>query len=125
MEDFIFPRVKVVSPENNFLGTKDYIDDKLVEKVTGIDFHIEVNEIPYFTFNIIGLPDIDSVGNINFAFTPQTVQEAVIVLRNELLKHGDLYDGFMASIRSAIKEMENKIYDKELSESILNRIIGE
>lgn len=125
MEQFIFPRVKVISPENNFLGTKAYIDDKQVEKVTGIDFHIDANEIPTFTFDTIGIPDIDTIGNINFNFTPETVQEAVIVLRNELMKHGDLYDGFLASIRSAIREMDDEMYDDELAKKILKRVIGE
>lgn len=125
MEQFIFPRVKVISPENEFHGTKVYIDDKQIKKVTGIDFHVGVNELPNFTFNTIGLPNIDSIGNINFAFTPETVQEAVIVLRNELLKHGDLYDGFLASVVSAIKDSEDGILVYDLAEHILKRIVGD
>ena len=31
---------------------------------------------------------------------PENVTEAVKILRNELLKHEDLYDGFTASITS-------------------------
>lgn len=32
------------------------------------------------------------------------IRDAVIALRNELLKHDSLYDGFSASIASALKE---------------------
>lgn len=70
---------------------------------------------------------------------PQYTRFAMIVLRNELLKHGDLYDGFLASMRSAIEDAEKwhmndwleTDYDKRkedldrLTECILKRIIGE
>lgn len=66
----------------------------------------------------------------------QTVQQAAITLRDELLKHGDVYDGFLASILSVLKPKEKYIGDGEfvirtenganyLTEEILNRIIGE
>lgn len=55
----------------------------------------------------------------------QFVGIATIILQNELLKHGDLYKGFLASIKSAIYETENQIVDVELSKNILKRIIGE
>ena len=48
-------------------------------------------------------------------------------LREELLKHGDLYDAFIASINSAIDDMiRNKCDSKtEPAEFILQRLIGE
>lgn len=58
-------------------------------------------------------------------FTPQTVNEAIKVLRKELLKHGDLYKGFYASILSVFKEMGPCVEEIELAENILKRIIGE
>lgn len=64
------------------------------------------------------------------------VQEAAVTLRDELLRHGDLYDGFRASILSVLKpkewyigangceiHAENGVH--YLAEEILNRIIGE
>ncbi len=61
-----------------------------------------------------------------------TIQQAVTVVRDELLKHGDLYAGFQASIDSALSEYQNEqeIMDdgynsKYLSERVLNRLIGE
>lgn len=66
---------------------------------------------------------------------PETLQEAVCIVRDELLKKGDLYDGFVASILSVLKPKEHYVGDGEfeisaeyganyLAEEILNRIIG-
>lgn len=84
-----------------------------------------VNEIPIFDFEMEGIPEIDMFGDIRFSFTPETVEEAVKVLRNELMKHGDFYNGFKASIITAIRESDNGIYESEMAENILERIIGE
>lgn len=66
----------------------------------------------------------------------QIVQQAAVTLRSELLKHGNVYDGFQASILSVLKPKERYIGNGEseinaeygayyLAEEILNRIIGE
>lgn len=67
-----------------------------------------------------------------FSESDRSIQHAVTVVRDELLKHGDLYDGFRASIGSALSEYQNEqeIMDdgynsKYLSERVLNRLIGE
>lgn len=64
------------------------------------------------------------------------VQEAAVTIRDELLKHQDVYDGFRASIFSVLKPRERYIGDGKceiyaesganyLAEEILKRIIGE
>jgi len=57
------------------------------------------------------------------------IRDAVIALRNELLKHDSLYDGFSASIASALKEhwccglpFEP---EEEVAKKILDYMIGE
>ena len=63
------------------------------------------------------------------------LQESIVTVRDELLKQGDLYDGFVASIFSVLKPKEHYIGDgeseihaeygaKHLAEEILNQIIG-
>lgn len=52
------------------------------------------------------------------------IQQAIIVLRNELSKHTDLYDAFHASIQSALEDVPCKL-SGEYAEHILKRIIGE
>lgn len=53
------------------------------------------------------------------------VRIATIILRDELLKHGDLYRAFSASIYSALKDISEDTDIDEMPEIILSRIIGE
>ena len=53
------------------------------------------------------------------------VQNACKILRDELLKHGDLYKAFSASIYSALKDISEDANIDEMPEIILSRIIGE
>lgn len=131
------PRVKVVNPGDDWLGTEYYINNQKIERVKSIDFRVAVDEMPTFTFETMGLPDIDMPGDIWFSFTTKTITEAVKVLRNELLKHGTLYAGFWKSIESAVKEntklygdgyneiMLDGISEFDFAGKILDRIIGE
>lgn len=123
-------RIKVINPKDNWCGTECYINDKKIDFVKSIDFRVAFDEVPTFVLETIGFPDIDMSGNIRFDFTPQTVDEAIKVLRNDLLKHGDLYKGFLASIKSALDDyghvschFEEK--NAEVACEILKRIVGE
>lgn len=122
------PRVKVVNPNQTWLGTEYYINNQKITRVQSVDFRVGVNEIPEFDFEMNGIPDIDMFGDIRFSFTPETVEEAVKVLRNELLKHTDFYNGFLASIESSVEEQKPSLpyrNSKSIAEEILKRIIGE
>lgn len=124
------PRVKVVNPNNSWMGTHYYINDKEIEKVKSVDFHVGVDEVPTFVFETLGIPNIEMGGNIRFDFTPKTIIESIAVLRNELLKHSDFYEAFIASIESSLREQDVQGLpfgdtQQEIAEKILNRIIGE
>lgn len=136
MEQNNLPKIKMANIGNDFLKTECYINNRKLERVRSAEFRVAVDEIPTFDFEVMGMPDIDVLADVRFSFTPKTVDEAVKVLRNELLKHGDLYNGFLASIQSAIKTLD---YEKrasggldisedeytEISKSILKFVIGE
>lgn len=131
------PRVKVVNPNGDWCGTKCYIDDKKIKNVKSVDFRVAVDETTHFTFETMGLPDIDMSGDIRFRFTPETVQQASAVLRNELMTRGGLYHIFLESMLSAL---DDKFWDsrdrngndldlgeedfKEAAVLMLNRLIG-
>ena len=53
------------------------------------------------------------------------VRIATIILRDELLKHEDLYRAFLASIYSALNDIPEGTWIDEMPEIILKRIIGE
>ena len=133
----VIPRVKVVNPNESWRGTECYIDGKKIPNVRSVDFRVAVDEVPQFTFETLGLPGIDMTGDIQFSFTPVTVQQAAVVLINELSKRGDLYNVFLASMRSAIDDNFWNTRDRcgndldigkddfnEAAELMLNRLIG-
>ena len=131
------PRVKVVNPNDGWMGTEYYIDGKKIERVKSVDFRVAVDEVPQFTFETMGLPDIDMSGDIRFKFTPETVQQASVVLRNELMTRGGLYHIFLGSMLSALDDSfwdsrDRNGNDLDLGEEdfkeaavlMLNRLIG-
>lgn len=64
------------------------------------------------------------------AWNSLTVNEAVAIVRDELLKHGELYDGFLASVKSALVDYQkdnSHILNADcgvLAREILKRIVG-
>ena len=130
-------RVKVVNPNEGWIGTEYYIDGKKIERVKSVDFRVAVDEVPMFTFETMGIPDIDMSGDIRFRFTPETVQQAVAVLQNELIANKDLRESFLASMLSALDDdfwnsratagdqLDLGEEDfKEAASLMLNRLIG-
>lgn len=76
-------------------------------------------------------------GDVRFRFAPETVRQASMVLRNELMTQGELYHVFLESMLSAL---DDKFWDsrdrngneldlgeedfKEAAVLMLNRLIG-
>lgn len=69
--------------------------------------------------------DFEEQAEVNFMNDPFTVQNACKILLDALQKHGELYDGFKASITSAIKDAPNYTPMEKFAERVLNRMIGE
>lgn len=106
-----------------------YIDGEYIPFCDGIcDEHDLDSKVENIKFN----PNKNAVEIIlaseNIDFSEYT-KFACIVLRNELLKHEELYDGFVSSIESSLKnygysglpfESEN-----DMAKKILNYVIGE
>lgn len=117
------PRVKVINQNGGWIGTECYIDEKKV-KVKSVDFRVAVDEIPVFTFETIGFPDIDMAGDVQFRFTPETVQQAAVVLQNEFKRNQESRKALIASIQSAIKDAPEESWSRDMAELIADRIIG-
>ena len=118
------PRVKVVNPNESWMGTECYIDGKKIPNVISIDFRVAVDEVPHFTFETLGLPEICMAGDVQFRFTPETVQQAAVVLMNELKTNFESMDALISSIESAIDDAPETISRHELSKLIAKRIVG-
>nr|DAZ85126.1 MAG TPA: hypothetical protein [Caudoviricetes sp.] len=124
------PVVKIINPSPyNWMGTQCFIDGHEVPRVKSVDFHVAVDELPTFVFEMVAEPDIEMECLAQISFTSQSITDAVSVLRHELLQHGEIYRGFKASLKSAL---EHYNYcglpfepEEEIAEKILNFMIGE
>lgn len=124
--------LEIKEPTDGWIGTKVILDGEELEGVTAIDYSISVDVAPEVHVSMHGIHNLDiHTNNILFDIFPTNLQEAVIILQDELKKHGDLYDGFLASIESALSEYCSRCVGKEsranreVAEKILKRIIGE
>lgn len=106
-----------------------YKDGQEITRVRHIDANFDVDEVPTVNVEIVGGFDFEGMADIHFDYSPYTVKEACKILREELLKHGDLYNGFISSIESSLEEQKIIVilYQtiRETAENILKRIIGE
>ena len=118
------PRVKVVNPNESWRGTEYYIDGKKIPNVRSVDFRVAVDEVPQFTFETLGLPDIDMHGYVQFRFAPETVQQAAVVLQNEFKKNSEIMDALIESIESSINDAPEEIWKHDLAILIAKRIVG-
>lgn len=105
-----------------------YIDGECIPLCEGIDGeHDSESKVDNIKFNTNKNAIEITLASEHIDFSEYT-KFACIVLRNELLKHEDLYDGFAASIASALKEhwccglpFEP---EKEVAKKILDYVIG-
>lgn len=106
-----------------------YKDGQEITRVRHIDANFDVDEIPTVNVEIVGGFDFEGMADIRFDYSPYTVKEACKILQEELLKHGDLYNGFISSIESSLKEQKVTGLpfqpESDIAENILKRIIGE
>lgn len=115
--------VKIQSTEN--LATKIFAGDTELKIVRSVEFNQSVKTVPVFMFEMLGFPNIEvSNAYIRFIFTPETVTNAVKVLRNTLLIDKGFYNALVASIESAIKELLTRIDRECVARRIADRIIG-
>ena len=122
--------VKITNPNPyDWLGTKYFIDGNEVPRVKSVDFHVSVDEVPIFNFEMMGTPDIEMECLAQISFTSQSITDAISVLRHELLQHGEIYYGFKASLKSALIAYNSCGLpfepEEEIAEKILNFMIGE
>ena len=119
------PRVKVVNPNEGWMGTESYIDGKKIHNIRSVDFRVAVDEAPQFTFETLGLPEIDMPGDVQFSFTPETVQQAAAVLKHEFETNEKSRYALYDSVRSVLDESDIECTSiNMLAVKIGNRIIG-
>ena len=118
--------VKVFNDSEKVIPTNVEINGNLMT-CRSIDYHVDIDTFPVFTFEVMTLSDLEvNHADIFFKYHPETVVEAVKILRHELIQHGDVYCGFLASIKSALNDMCDGTSDtNRAAEKILERMIGD
>lgn len=122
--------VKIEQDKENPEIHRVFVDGKQIEKITHLDFEVNPLEIPCVKLNIEQISGVDFEGQaeVNFLNTPFTVQNACKILRDELLKHGDLYNAFVASINSVLMDgiqWEPPTLMERKAKQIMDRLIGD
>ena len=124
----MFGHVKLEQIEEGKIYHRLFINGNKV-RATAVNINVEVDCVPQCEVTI--RPEnveYNGQADVKYDFTPETVQQAAVVLRNELLKHGEFYDGFRASVMSAADYQfcrpDGATCD-ELVDAIMSRIIGE
>ena len=122
--------VKITNPNPyDWRGTKCFIDGKEVPRMRLVNFHTAVEEVPVFEFEMMAVPDIEMECLAQISVTSKSITDAISVLRHELLQHGEIYNGFKASLKSALERYNYCGLpfepEEEIAEKILNFMIGE
>ena len=83
--------VKITNPNPyDWLGTKYFIDGNEVPRVKSVNFHTAVDEIPVVEFKMMAVPDIEMECLAQISVTSQSITDAILILRRELLQHGEI-----------------------------------
>lgn len=63
--------------------------------------------------------------NVKFDFTPETIQNAAMILKDVIQHDYDIYEAFLASVRSVFNEPDAaRCGTNEISRRIIERIFG-
>lgn len=121
--------VKIEQDKENEMIHRVFVNGEKLKRVNHIDLNIDVAEVPQVNVGIAGGCDFEGMADVHFDYSPYTVKEACKILRDELMKYGDLYNGFISSLESSIKDQRiiplPGHTEKEIAEKILSGIIGE
>ena len=107
---------------------KVIVNGREIQRVNHIDFNFDVSEVPQVNVGIVGGFDFEGMADIHFDYSPYTVKESCKILRDELLKHGDLYNAFVASINSVLMDgiqCEPPNLMEQKAKQIMDRLIGD
>jgi len=116
--------VKIEQDKRDNITHKVIVNGREIQRVNHIDFNFGVSEVPRVNVGIVGGFDFEGMADIHFDYSPYTVKESCEILRDELLKHGDLYRAFSSSIYSALHDLKECSWVDEVADIILDRLIG-
>lgn len=120
--------VTIEQDKRDNIRHKVIVNGREIQRVNHIDFNFDVSEVPQVNVGIVGGFDFEGMADIHFDYSPYTVKESCKILRDELLKHGDLYNAFVASINSVLMDgiqCEPPNLMEQKAKQIMDRLIGD
>ena len=122
--------VKITNPNPyDWNGTEYSIAGNKIPRVKSVDFHVSVDEVPIFNFEMMAAPDIEMDCLAQISVSSQSITDAISVLKHELLQHGEIYHGFKASLKAALIAYNSCGLpfepEEEIAGKILDFMIGE
>lgn len=120
--------VTIEQDKRDNITHKVIVNGREIQRVNHIDFSFDVSEVPQVNVGIVGGFDFEGMADIHFDYSPYTVKESCKILRDELLKHGDLYNAFVASINSVLMDgiqCEPPNLMEQKAKQIMDRLIGD
>ena len=120
--------VTIEQDERDNITYKVIVNGREIQRVDHIDFNFDVSEVPQVNVGIVGGFDFEGMADIHFDYSPYTVKESCKILRDELLKHVDLYNAFVASINSVLMDgiqCEPPNLMERKAKQIMDRLIGD
>lgn len=120
--------VKIEQDKQNEMIYRVFVNGEKLKIVNHIDLNIDVAEVPQVNVGIVGGFDFEGMAEIQFDYSPYTVKESCKILRDELIKRGDLYNAFVASINSVLMDgiqCEPPNLMEQKAKQIMDRLIGD
>lgn len=120
--------VTIEQDKRDNITHKVIVNGREIQRVNHIDFNFDVSEVPQVNVGIVGGFDFEGMADIHFDYSPYTVKESCKILRDELLKHGDLYNAFVTSINSVLMDgiqCEPPSLMEHKAKQIMSRLIGD
>ena len=120
-------KVSIINKGEKLIPTEIQIDGQKLDCVTDVEyFKFGVDEIPTFCFTVKGMSDICQINqaNIQFSFTPKTIEDALNVIRHEIDNDEESKSAYLKDIEEIISD--NDFFDtKQKAKILLERIFGE
>ena len=120
--------VTIEQDKRDNITHKVIVNGREIQRVNHIDFNFDVSEVPQVNVEIAGGFDFEGMADIQFDYSPYTVKKSCKILRDELVKHGDLYNAFVASINSVLMDgiqCEPPNLMEQKAKQIMDRLIGD
>lgn len=110
------------------IGYEVYVNDKAIRNIRSLTLNLEPEELPEVVLRVTAKPEISSMANImGILDMSEGLTDAINTLKFVTMVDKDIQEGFIASIRSALDDIERSgVKDHHIAaQFIYNRVFGD